>query len=194
MHGTLANPLTNLRHEHFAQALARGKTANEAYVLAGYKANDGNASRMKGNERISARVQEIVGRAAERAEVSLERVLRELKAIAFSDISKAVTWGPSVQVREEEEDGHRVKVIVNAVLLVPSDKLDENTTAAIAAVSQSSTGAVRIKMHNKLAALVVLGKYLGMFDERPQNSNVIYAISDEPMSAEEWKKQFVKEG
>ncbi len=186
--------LINLRHERFAQALAQGKAANEAYALAGYKANDGNASRMKGNERISARVQEIVGRAAERAEVSLERVLRELKAIAFSDISKAVTWGPSVQVREEEEDGHRVKVIVNAVLLVPSDKLDENTAAAIAAVSQGSNGAVRIKMHNKLAALVVLGKYLGMFDQRPQNSNVIYAISDEPMSAEEWKKQFVKAG
>src|SRR2546427_13300312 len=104
--------------------------------MPGYKANDGNASRLKGNERISARVQEIVGRAAERAEVSLERVLRELKAIAFSNISKAVTWGPSVQVREEEEDGHRVKVIVNAVLLVPSDKLDEDTAAAISAVSQ----------------------------------------------------------
>ena len=114
--GLLANP----RYERFAQALALGKTATEAYALAGYKANDGNASRLKGNERISARVQEIVGRAAERAEVSLERVLRELKAIAFSDISKAVTWGPSVQVREEEEDGHRVKVIVNAVLLVPA--------------------------------------------------------------------------
>jgi len=63
-----------------------------------------------GNERISARVQEIVGRAAERAEVSLERILRELAAIAFSNISKAVTWGPSVQVREEEEDGQRVKI------------------------------------------------------------------------------------
>ncbi|HEV3121701.1 MAG TPA: hypothetical protein VGY53_07355, partial [Isosphaeraceae bacterium] len=112
------------------------------------------------------RVQEIVGRAAERAEVSLERILRELAAIAFSRISNAVTWGPSVQVREEEEDGQRVKV----------------------------NGAVRIRMRNKLAALVVLGKYLGMFDKRPQNSNVIYAISDEPMSAEEWKKQFVKAG
>src|SRR5258708_34341493 len=178
MHGTL----TNLRHERFAQALARGKTATEAYLLAGYKANDGNASRMKGNERISARVQEIVGRAAEQAEVSLERVLRELKAIAFSDISKAVTWGPSVQVREEEEDGQRVKVIASAGVPVPSDKLDENTAAPIAAVSQSSTGALRIKMHNKLAALVVLGKYLGMFDEPPQNTNAIYAISDEPMS------------
>ena len=148
-------------------------------------------SRLKGNERISARAREIVGRAAERAEVSLERILRELAAIAFSRISKAVTWGPSVQVREEEEDGQRVKVIVSAVLLVPSDKLDENTAAAIATVSQSSTGALRIKMHNKLAALVVLDKYLGMFDERPQNTNVIYAISDEPMSAEEWKKQYV---
>jgi len=125
---------------------------------------------------------------------AVARVLRELKAIAFSDISKAVTWGPSVQVREEEEDGQRVKVIVSALMLVPSDKLDENTAAAIGAVSQSSTGALRIRMHNKLRALVALGKYLGMFDERPQNSNVIYDISDEPMSAEEWKKQFVKEG
>jgi hypothetical protein len=73
----------------------------------------------------------------------------------------------------------------------PSDKLDENTAAAISAVSQGPAGAVRIKMHNKLPALVALGKYLGMFDQRPQNSNVIYAISDEPMSAEEWKKQYV---
>ena len=87
---------------------------------------------------------------------------------------------------EEEEDGKCVKV-----LPVPSDKLDEDTAAAISAVSQGSTGALRIKMHNKLAALVVLGN-LRMFDQRPQNSNVIYAISDEPMSAEEWKKQFAK--
>jgi hypothetical protein len=35
------------------------------------------------------------------------------------------------------------------------------------------------------------GPGLGMFVQRPQNTNVIYAISDEPMSAEEWKKQYV---
>jgi hypothetical protein len=45
-------------------------------------------------------------------------------------------------------------------------------------------------MHNKLAALVVLGRYLGMFDERPQNSNVHYAISDEPMTEDEWSKGY----
>ena len=139
-----------------------------------------------------ARVQEIVGRAAERAEVSLERVLRELAAIAFSDISKAVTWGPSVQVREEEdEDGRRVRVITSAVSLVPSDRLDANTAAAIAEVSQGSTGALRVKMHDKLAALIALGKHLGMYDHT-QKTNVVYAISDKPMSAEEWKKRHVR--
>ena len=63
--------------------------------------------------------------------------------------------------------------------------------ALILWVSQSSTGALRIKMHNKLAALVVLGKYLGMFDERPQNTNAVYAISDKPMTNDEWVKRYV---
>ena len=90
-----------------------------------------------------------------------------------------------------EEDSQRVKVIVSAVLLVPSEKLDENTAAAIAAVSRGPTGTVRIRMHNKLAALVVLGKYLGMFDERPQNTNAVYAISDKPMTDDEWVRRYV---
>ena len=98
---------------------------------------------------------------------------------AFSNITKAVTWSC-----EEEEDGQCVKVLV-----VPSDKLDQDTAAAISAVSQGSTGTLRIRMHNKLPALVALGKHLGMFVERTQNTKVRYAISDKPMSAEEWKKQ-----
>jgi hypothetical protein len=100
-----------------------------------------------------------------------------------------ITTPSSLALVMEGEDGQRVKV-----LPVPSDKLDEDTAAAISAVSQGPAGALRVRMHNKLAALVVLGEYLGMFDECPQNSNVIYAISDEPMSAEEWKRQFVKPG
>ena len=75
---------------------------------------------------------------------------------------------------------------------MPSDRLNANTAAAIAEVSQGSTGALRIKMHDKQAALVALGKHLGMYDQRTQKTNVVYAISDKPMSAEEWKKRYVK--
>ena len=67
----------------------------------------------------------------------------------------------------------------------------KNTAAAIAAVSQGPTGTLSIKMHDKLAALIALGKHLGMSDQRTQKTNVVYAISDEPMSAEEWSKRYV---
>ncbi len=83
-----------------------------------------------------------------------------------------------------------MKVVTGAVSLVPRDKLGENTAAAIAAVSQSLTGTLSIKI-DKLAALIALGKHLGMFDQRTQKTNVVYAISDKPMSKEEWSKRHV---
>ena len=39
--------------------------------------------------------------------------------------------------------------------------------------------------------LIALGKHRGMFEQRTQKTNVVYAISDKPMSAEEWSKRHV---
>ena len=44
--------LSNPRYELFAQVLAAGCSATEAYVKAGYRLNKGNAGRLKANERI----------------------------------------------------------------------------------------------------------------------------------------------
>ncbi len=52
--------LKNSRHERFAQEVARGKSAAEAYVLAGYKPNKGNPSTLKADQRISQRVDELL--------------------------------------------------------------------------------------------------------------------------------------
>jgi hypothetical protein len=46
---------------------------------------------------------------------------------------------------------------------------------------------------SKHAALVSLGKHLGLFRDNVQ-IKAVYGISDKPMSAEEWKKQYVKPG
>lgn len=48
--------LKNARHEAFAQELAKGKTADEAYKLAGFKPNRGNAATLKQKQSISKRV------------------------------------------------------------------------------------------------------------------------------------------
>jgi len=74
--------LENARHEHFAQELAKGKTATEAYVLAGYKSNDGNAATLKGNQRVAQRVAEIQERAAARTEVTIASITDRLLSIA----------------------------------------------------------------------------------------------------------------
>jgi phage terminase small subunit len=68
---TLRNP----RHERFAQELAAGKTADAAYVMAGYRENRSNAARLNANRDIQKRVVEIqsVGAAA----VTVETLIAE---------------------------------------------------------------------------------------------------------------------
>lgn len=73
--------LPNARHERFAQELSKGKTASEAYVLAGYKANDGNAATLKGNQRILERISELQNAASMRVEVTIASLMQEASEI-----------------------------------------------------------------------------------------------------------------
>jgi phage terminase small subunit len=70
--------LKNERHELFAQQLAQGKSATEAYEIAGFKPSRKNASRLRAKEDIAGRVGEIQSVAAQSAEITLAGVLREL--------------------------------------------------------------------------------------------------------------------
>jgi hypothetical protein len=137
---------------------------------------------------------------SERAEITVERVLRELAKIGFSDIRKAVAWRNEMVAREDEEAGKGedgvvsvTRVLLPRVSIVPSEEMDPDIAAAIAQISQGPNGEVRVRLHDKHAALVSIGKHLGMFVDRVQIQER-KQISAEPMSAEEWKRQFVREG
>ena len=73
---TLGNP----RHERFAQELACSKTADAAYVLAGYRANRSNAARLNSNRNIQRRLAEIQSLGAERAAITVETLIAEAEA------------------------------------------------------------------------------------------------------------------
>lgn len=62
----MPGPLKNVRHERFATAIATGMSASAAYVEAGYAANDGNAVRLKGNEKVAARIAELEAKRTEK--------------------------------------------------------------------------------------------------------------------------------
>lgn len=80
--------LRNAKHEAFAQALAKGKTADEAYAEAGYKPDRGNASRLTANDSVQKRVEELKTRIAEKAEWRSADRLRMLAIIAKGNLRK----------------------------------------------------------------------------------------------------------
>lgn len=71
--------LPNARHESFAQALAKGKTQDEAYQIAGYKPSRHHASRLATKGNVVARVAELQGRVAKKVEVTIESLYGELE-------------------------------------------------------------------------------------------------------------------
>ena len=95
------------KHEAFVQAyITNGMNAMKAYQAAyprsSEKAARSNATRLMENDGIQARIAEIMAVGAERAEVTAEEVIRELKKLGFSCIGKAVTWRNEVVTQELE--------------------------------------------------------------------------------------------
>ena len=103
-----------------------------------------------------------------------------------------MSWRNELVTRTEKgKDVEPVMVLMPRVTNLDADKISDEATAAVAEVSRTVNGALRVKLHDKHAALVSIGRYLGMFDDKVK-VEAVYGISEEPMSAEEWKKQFVK--
>lgn len=74
--------LSNAKHELFAQAIAKGDTQAEAYVKAGYKPSEPNASTLRSNQKVAARIAELLNGAAKRTEITVASITERLLKIA----------------------------------------------------------------------------------------------------------------
>src|SRR5260221_11963351 len=77
--------------------------------------------------KFQARIAEIMRAGAERAEITIEKVLRELAVLGFSDIGKVVRWRPEVVYEEIEDEDNPDKpprqVLQSRVLVLDSATL-----------------------------------------------------------------------
>lgn len=141
-----------VKQQNFAQEYLVDFNAGQAAIRAGYSKR---SARVKGCEllkdpRIKAIVEKRLEELSERVKITQEQVVEELVKIAKADMSDFATWGPEgVQFKDSAE-------------LRPED------TAAVAEVSQTITehgGTRRIRLHDKLKALELLGRYFSMFND-----------------------------
>lgn len=155
--------LENQRHERFAQELAKGRTADEAYVTAGYKQNRGNASTLKQDQSILDRVSELL----------TEREAIHAQATADAIKSTALTKEWVIETLKEN---------VARAMQATSVKSDDG----------ENIGEYQYQGSVANRALELLGKELGMFVDRTSNENVNtnYVVSGDPVdSVEDWEAE-----
>jgi len=115
---------------------------------------------------IQAAIGEAQQKREKRTEITSDKVLQQLAKIAFGDIKDFVAFENARVERDigEDEEGNTIKLIkeYSAVKIRPSDEVDGTL---LAEVSETKDG-LKIKRHDSLKALELIGKHLGMFTDK----------------------------
>lgn len=169
--------------QRFVEEYLIDLNGTQAAIRAGYSPRTANeqAARLLAKVSVSTAVAEGRAKQSERTGITADKVIAELARIGFSDIRKAVKWYSQTNVAAVDADADMEALIeegavriavANQVELINSDEVDDDTAAAISEVSMSATGALKVKLHDKRAALVDLGRHLGIFSGEGVNVNV----------------------
>lgn len=110
-------------------------------------------SRMLRNVKVAAYIQERMEERQKRTEITQNRVLEELAAIAFAKATDyAEIKGECVRIKD-------------------TDTLDEQQIRAIAGIKEGKFG-IELKLNDKEKALELLGRHLGMFKDKVEVSGL----------------------
>lgn len=142
----------NARQKRFVREYLIDLNATQAARRAGFSAK---TAKQQGSRLLTnVDVQEAIAAGTREkdfgAEITRERILKELARVAFGDVRKVMTWGP---------DG---------VTLTDSGTLTDDEAAQVAEVSQTVTqygGTIKLKRADKVKALELLGRHVGLFDD-----------------------------
>lgn len=163
------------KQQRFVEEYLLDLNATQAAIRAGYskKTADQQASRLLANVKVAKAIAQRRQKLTQKLEITQERVLREYAKLAFSDIRQVAKWGESVAVKGESSS----QVIVrNALALIASAELSEDTAAAVEEVSETRQG-LKIKMHDKKGALDSLARHLGLFEKDNAQKAVTVVIN-----------------
>lgn len=138
----------NPKHRLFVRQYCRTRNATRSAILAGYSEKTAGAigGELLQKPEIAEAIEIGIARLAERIDVDAERVIQEYARIAFARPDDVIRW-----------EG-------NKLVITDIDDLDDDTLASIAEVTQTASGDLRIKFHDKAKALEALARHLDLFN------------------------------
>lgn len=145
--------------------------ATQAAIRAGYSLKTANriATENLSKPVIQAEIQKRMKDREERTEITQDFVLRELYAIASakgSDFAKVVKKTVLQPVFDDEGSviDHK-EVTYEVVEIEPTDEIPDDKKKAIAGIKQGKHG-IEVNTCDKVRALELLGRHLGLFNDK----------------------------
>ena len=134
----------------------------QAAIRAGYSAKTAEvtAAKLLRNAKVQAEIARRQKDLQKRTEVSQDRVVKELARIAFANIADYLHVETQTRTKD---DG--TEVTYQTVVFNETQELSADQRAALAVVKQSVNG-FELKMHDKIKALELLGRHIGMFNDK----------------------------
>lgn len=157
------------KQQRFVEEYLIDLNATRAYLRAGYKVKESSARvqscRLLADPNISAAIEAAKQKRSERTEITQDRVLQEIARIAFFDVRKLYREeGGMKDPHELDEDA--------AAVLVGVDIVEE--TEPKEGGGREVTGYVKkAKLADKVAALTLAARHLGMLKDRTELSGEI---------------------
>lgn len=109
------------------------------------------ASVLSANDKVKVRIGNLLKKAAEKNDVTAERIIKEIALIAFGRKKDLMKWGPE------------------GLKLIDSDTLTDDQAALVSEIKETVTsagGTLSLKTHDKVKALELLGRHVGLFSDK----------------------------
>lgn len=151
-HGLLGMGKLTEKQKKFCDLFIKLNNATQAAIQAGYSKKTARIIAQQNLTKLDIKkyIKKRVFRADKKRKVDAENVVQEIANVAFSDIGLVAEWN--------DEKGLR---------LIDSKELDENNRKAIQSIKTSPSEwgmSKQFKMQDKLKALELLAKHLGLLD------------------------------
>ena len=158
--------------------------ASQARIRAGYSPIQAhsNAAKLMKRPQIKAEIKRLMDERKKNIGIAADEVLAQLIIIARANAADFA----EIAVKEgADKAGNPIEL--RQVEIKPTAEMDQTKIAALAGIKQSTSG-IEVKLYDKLKALELLMRHMGMLREKPDHNGKVEVTVELAEEVKEWGK------